>query len=110
MTGFDARQEAAMLRTLQDLHDGHLQLWVSMRFYDEMTGEPLEPPIAGETRPDRAPDIGTPNPTGEWWAPFATRGWIRLPSAAEANHNRWIVTEEGRRVLAAAHQREVPEQ
>lgn len=102
MTEFDARRESALLRTLGDIHEGHIQLWVSVKWFDPQTGEKLSEPVSSETLPDRAPCHGTPNPFGVWWTVLAERGWIRLPSAAEANHRRWVVTDEGRRVLDAA--------
>lgn len=99
MTEFDARREVAMLRTLKDLSDGHIQLWADVVRYDPDTGEALAEPRVRHTNPDRAPAHGVPDGSGEWWVALAERGWIAPPPPG---HNRWVVTDEGRRVLTEA--------
>lgn len=105
MTEFDARREAAMLRTLRDLDDGHIQLWVRVRRFDPDTGERLPVPDVSDTHPDRMPAGALPDQPGDWWTQFAERGWSAPPPPG---HNRWVVTDEGRRVLTEAGMRRQP--
>jgi hypothetical protein len=41
---FGPRAEEALRRTLKDIDDGHLTLWVRGRFFDEHTGARLDRP------------------------------------------------------------------
>lgn len=103
MPGFTARHEAAILRTLRDIADGHITLRVTIHRFDPHTGERLAEPELIETTSDRAPAGAYPRrgrePWEGWWDLLAERGWIRLPTAREPDC--WQVTDEGRQALAS---------
>ncbi|SDL36226.1 hypothetical protein [Nonomuraea jiangxiensis] len=96
------REEEALRRTLKDIDDRHLTLWVRGRFYDEHTGAPLDPPQI-EGLPDRQPQPGVPGPRGAWWTPLIERGWLELSPPGRSR--RYLVTDAGRDALAHAHGR-----
>jgi hypothetical protein len=87
---------SALYRTLRDVADGHITLWVVIHRYDPHTGQPLEQQIVTGTYPNRHP--GLPDAGREWWLGFAAQGWLRLPEAHEAQV--WHVTDAGRQWLA----------
>lgn len=67
-------------RTLRDIHDGHLTLYVQTARYNPATGQPVEPHEI-RTTSDRAPAI--PSPCDDWWRHLAADGWLRLPREDE---------------------------
>lgn len=97
--GLTRHQEAAVLRTLSDIADGHIGLYCTVRYYNSYTGARLTEPELVGTSPDRAPAAGFPGAReGRWWELLAGRGWIRPPG--ELDPPRWQVTDEGRLALA----------
>lgn len=58
-----SRAELALIRTLSDIDDGHLSLWIKGRFFDPHSGDALHPPQI-EVIPDRQPYQGVPDPGG----------------------------------------------
>lgn len=96
---FGPRAEEALRRTLKDIDDGHLSLWMHGRFYDEHTGARLDPPQI-EVRPDRQPQPGIPDARGAWWTPLIERGWLTMPPPGPSM--RYLLTDAGRAALAPA--------
>ncbi|GAA4932833.1 hypothetical protein HD597_000452 [Nonomuraea thailandensis] len=96
---FGPRAEEALRRTLRDIDEGHLTLWVRGRFFDEHTGARLDPPEI-EVLPDRQPQPGVPDPRGDWWMPMLERGWLELPAPGPSM--RYLVTDAGNAVLSSA--------
>lgn len=83
---FTPAQEAALLRTLRDISDGHIHMGAAVQRYDAQTGELLEWDIVTpDPAADRAPAAAIPNPTGDWWAPMLRRGWVS-----------WVASGRGR--------------
>lgn len=79
-------------KRLRDMADGHLNLYASVRRYDEMTGDLLDAPevlIIGYDRPD----IGDP----DWWKPLLADGLIALPVDATG---RCVVTLDGHKAVS----------
>lgn len=91
--------ETALRRTLRDIHQGHLGLWVLVHYFDPTTGRRLATPRVGRVTPDRQPCAGIPNRSGEWWTQMVDRGWLALPPE-DSGQRQYLVTEEGRRVVA----------
>lgn len=75
-------REAALLRTLRDIADGHLNLWVDIRYFDEANGQLHAVPQVVGVSPDRAPAGALAG--AEWWTELVDAGWLRLPDAVEA--------------------------
>lgn len=75
---FTASQEAALLRTLRDIRDGHIILRVDANRYDPMTGELLPRDEIVSISPDRGPAAGVPDAFGDWWTLMMHRGWLAL--------------------------------
>jgi hypothetical protein len=95
-----SRVELALLRTLSDIDDGHLILWISGRFFDPHTGDPLDPPQI-RVIPDRQPYRGVPDPGGAWWDALVQRGWLEMPVPG-TTPMCYRVSQAGRDVLLAA--------
>ncbi|MEV4090354.1 hypothetical protein AB0J43_59810, partial [Nonomuraea fuscirosea] len=94
------RMERALIRTLSDIEDGHLSLWVNGRFFDPHTRRPLDPPQI-RVISDRQPYRGVPDPGGAWWDMLVQRGWLEMP-APGTTPMRYLVSQAGRDALAAA--------
>jgi hypothetical protein len=80
-------------KRLRDMADGHLNLYASVRHYDETTGARLDQPellYIGHDRPDIA--------DADWWKPLLAEGLIALP---DAGGTRCVVTPEGHRAANA---------
>ncbi|MGR6924312.1 hypothetical protein ACU635_59480 [[Actinomadura] parvosata] len=93
------RAEEALRRTLKDIDDGYLTLWVRGRFFDEHTGARRDPPEI-EVLPDRQPQPGVPDPRGAWWMLLLERGWLELSPPGPSM--RYLLTDAGREVLSTA--------
>lgn len=91
----------ALIRTLADIDDGHLSLWIRGCFFDEHTGRPLDPPQI-EVVPDRQPYHGVPDPGGAWWSTLVDWGWLEMPVPG-TYPMRYRVSETGQAALQAAH-------
>jgi hypothetical protein len=87
--------EAALLRTLRDIDDGHLSLWVRVRYFDAVTGQRLKTPVVAEVHPDRQPYPGVPDRRGEWWRALVERGWLELPPPGSFPM-RYFVSDDGK--------------
>lgn len=85
-------QEAALLRNLRDIGDGHLTLWINPDDYDLAEG-PLAPQL--RVYPDRSPAIGTP--AGSWWELLVWQGWVAPHVVAGRPYYR--ITDAGRRAV-----------
>ncbi|MEV0169101.1 hypothetical protein [Nonomuraea fuscirosea] len=77
--------ERALIRTLSDIEDGHLSLWVNGRFFDPHTGRPLDPPKI-RVISDRQPYRGVPDPGGPWWDMLVQRDWLEMPRPRHDTH------------------------
>ncbi|MER6514560.1 hypothetical protein ABT158_47645 [Nonomuraea sp. NPDC001636] len=98
--GSRSRADLALIRTLVDIDDGHLSLWISGRFFDQHTGRPLDPPQI-DVMPDRQPYHGVPDPDGAWWSTLVDRGWLEMPTPG-THPMRYRVSETGQAALQAA--------
>ncbi|MEV4083147.1 hypothetical protein AB0J43_23045 [Nonomuraea fuscirosea] len=96
----DVRADRALIRTLSDIEDGHLSLWIKGRFFDPYTGAPLDPPEI-TVIPDRQPHPGVPGPSGAWWRALDERGWLEMPAPGMVPM-RYLVSEAGQTALEAA--------
>lgn len=97
----EARADAALLRTLRDIHVGRLSLQVRVRYSDLGSGRPLDPPEVLEVRPSGLPYPGVPDCQGEWWRALIERGWLRLP-ARNASPQKYLVSDAGKGALGCA--------
>lgn len=80
-------------KRLRDMADGHLNLYATVRRYNENTGQPLDHPevlYVGHNRPDIA--------DRDWWKPLLAAGLIALPEGAE---RCCTVTQAGREAMAS---------
>jgi hypothetical protein len=85
-----------LYRTLRDIRDGHITLYVHVARFDPFTGEPIEPHEAS-TSPDRAPAGNTLKAMPGWWRELSRLGWLRLPAANEPSV--WMLTDGAQRAL-----------
>ncbi len=81
---------ADLYRTLRDIRDGHLTLYVTVARFDPTTGTPC-PPREVSTTPDRMPAGDRLKSVAAWWRLLAEEGWLRLPTAAEPQI--WMLTD-----------------
>lgn len=79
--GSRSRAEMALIRTLADIDDGHLSLWIRGRFFDEHTGRPLDPRRSKSFRTG-SPTTGFPTRAAPGGAPWWTGAAGRCPSPA----------------------------
>ncbi|MEV4083151.1 hypothetical protein AB0J43_23065 [Nonomuraea fuscirosea] len=95
---FGPRAEEALRRTLRDIADGRLTLWVRGRLYDEHIGARLDLPEI-QVLPDRQPQPGVPDLPGDWWEPLTERGWLELPPPGPCM--RYLPTDAAHAVLSS---------
>lgn len=79
---------------LRDMADGHLTLYATVRYYDEMTGAKLAEPVVLYIGYDRG-DIAD----RDWWKPLLADGLIALPVEGGGTH--CTVTLDGHKAVAA---------
>ncbi len=84
---------SAYYRTLRDIREGHIGIYVDAQWYDPTTGQRLPEPVVHGGGPDRAPSVGIPDRGGAWWEPMIATGHLALVS----DHSRsyYIVTDAG---------------
>jgi hypothetical protein len=97
-------QEAALLRTLRDIADGHLFLWLKVAYFDDTDGHRLDQPQVRQVTPDREPYRGVPDRTGAWWTHLLDRGWLELPAPGSAPM-RYLVSPAGQTALESSSPR-----
>jgi hypothetical protein len=86
--------ERALLRTLKDIDDGHLGLWLKLSHYHPESGKRLDPPVIAQITPDRQVEAAVPNRQGEWWNELVDRGWLQPPPPG-AGERRYLTTDAG---------------
>ncbi|GIM88801.1 hypothetical protein [Paractinoplanes toevensis] len=89
-----------LYRTLRDIRDGHITLYVQVQRYDPTTGAAVEPREM-QTSPDRMPAGVDRRSDPRWWLRLAAEGWLRLP--VEFEPQIWQLTEAA---LVAVSRRE----
>ena len=91
------REQAAIRRTLRDIDEGHIGLYVTAKCFDPHTGAPIEPPEILQVDPDRMPARGIPDARGAWWEPLIKAGWLELDVRGRVH--RLLLSEAGRAEL-----------
>lgn len=89
-------------RTLRDIADGHITIYVALDRYDTATGEPLNPPVIRAVSTDRLPAAGIPDAYGHWWEPMVQRGHLELTEMDRYGRVFYRVSDAGRTHLAEA--------